>query len=231
MSPFPDSVPQRCRAAPSATKEPPPLQGLEIPRPPNGGPSNCALSPVGLSNRSVVPQVVESRMQDPAFLWHQRATRCRPASARRVILVVQLREAADGEAKRTDLAREVASATSPLRTKVLPLRKIATNATDEGLTGIPLPRTTAESRFTMFERERATYEANKAELLKFEGQFVVIRGDQILGHYGTTAEAFDAGLRAYGPEPFFLHHIVRDEPSVFNPFAGYISGRPPFYPV
>lgn len=78
----------------------------------------------------------------------------------------------------------------------------------------------------MFEIEWATYNARKAELLPFEGQFVVIHGDEILGHYPTQAEAFQAGVSRYGPEPFFLHQIRRDETGLFNPFIGCVHQTP-----
>jgi hypothetical protein len=76
---------------------------------------------------------------------------------------------------------------------------------------------------TMFEREQATYARRKSELLANEGQYVVIRGDEVLGTYPSATEAFDAGVRAYGPEPFFMHQIVREEKSLFNPFIGSTS--------
>lgn len=91
--------------------------------------------------------------------------------------------------------------------------------------------TAAESRDSMFEHERATYEANKATLLPFEGEFVVIRGDRILGHYPTSAEAFDAGVKEFGPDRFFLHRIVKDETGLFNPFVGCVVNPTFNYPV
>jgi hypothetical protein len=68
----------------------------------------------------------------------------------------------------------------------------------------------------MFELEQATYEAHKAELLAFEGEYVVINGDQILGHYKTATEAEAAGYKAFGlVEHLFVHQIVEVEPTIF----------------
>jgi hypothetical protein len=83
----------------------------------------------------------------------------------------------------------------------------------------------------MFEQERATYEKHKGELLQFEGRYVVIRGDEILGNYPTIAEAFSAGIKAYGPDQFFLHRISKDESGLFNPFIGCVTDPTFVYPV
>ena len=76
-----------------------------------------------------------------------------------------------------------------------------------------------------FEREWATYQANKPDLLRNEGSFVVIRGEQVLGVYPTMAQALESGTKAYSPEPFFVHKIIEKEPEVYGapPFVGVMS--------
>ena len=57
-----------------------------------------------------------------------------------------------------------------------------------------------------------------------EGDYVVILGDDILGHWPSRTQAYAEGRRAYGRQPFMLTRIVRDEPVYFQPFIG-VSGR------
>lgn len=93
--------------------------------------------------------------------------------------------------------------------------------------GYPDPmNSTKENAADMFEREWQTYLARKSELLAHEGQFVVIRGNEVLGLYPSLAEGFDAGIRVFGPEQFFLHRITREEPTLYNPFIGATSTVP-----
>jgi hypothetical protein len=78
----------------------------------------------------------------------------------------------------------------------------------------------------MFEREWQTYRTHKDELLAAApGEFVVIRGDKILGTYPDTALAFAAGVKAFGPERFFLHRISETEPEAYQPppFIGMVA--------
>jgi hypothetical protein len=75
-----------------------------------------------------------------------------------------------------------------------------------------------------FERERRTYEREKPRLLASEGDYVVILGEDILGHWPSRAEAYVEGRRAYGRRPFMLTRIAREEPVYFQPFIG-VSGR------
>jgi len=87
---------------------------------------------------------------------------------------------------------------------------------------------------TMFEQEWRTYEANKGSLLaSAPGAYVVIRGAEILGTYPTTAQAFSAGIKAYGPDRFFLHRIVETETELYSlpSFIGMVAaGLPLRYP-
>ena len=69
--------------------------------------------------------------------------------------------------------------------------------------------------FTGFEREAATYDQHKSALLvRSEGRFVVIVGDQIEGPFETREEALAAGYRRFGLGPLFVKQVVADEPVV-----------------
>jgi len=58
------------------------------------------------------------------------------------------------------------------------------------------------------ETEIATYEANKARLERdFPGQWIVIKGTEIVGHYGTVNDAAEEGLRRFRGESFLLRQI------------------------
>lgn len=62
------------------------------------------------------------------------------------------------------------------------------------------------------ERELETYHARLESLLDREGQFVVIRGDQIAGIWQTYEDALKAGYEKFGLEPFMVKQILTIEP-------------------
>jgi hypothetical protein len=72
---------------------------------------------------------------------------------------------------------------------------------------LPLPRVAMS-----FERELEIYNANLMDLLANEGQFVVIRGEEIAGAFATYDAALEAGYTRYGPVPFLVRKIQRAEP-------------------
>ena len=50
--------------------------------------------------------------------------------------------------------------------------------------------------------ELATYEAHRAELVReAEERYVLINGTEIIGVYPTSGEAYEAGVRKFGPTP------------------------------
>jgi hypothetical protein len=62
------------------------------------------------------------------------------------------------------------------------------------------------------EIEMATYHAHLMDLLQHEGKYVVIKGDEILGHpHDTLDDALGAGYDAYGLVPFLVKKISRVE--------------------
>ena len=60
--------------------------------------------------------------------------------------------------------------------------------------------------------EWATYQASKRELLRYEGQWVVIHGEQILGIRPSYEEALQLGYERAGYVDFLAHQILASEP-------------------
>jgi hypothetical protein len=69
--------------------------------------------------------------------------------------------------------------------------------------------------FRGFARERQTFAAHKAELLRdHEGKYVVIRGDAIVGIRATYEEALEVGYDRFGLEPFFVKELLSEDPVI-----------------
>jgi len=68
------------------------------------------------------------------------------------------------------------------------------------------------------EKERATYQRELPVLLKDEGKFVLIHGEDIAGLFETEEEAVEAGDNRFGLEPFLVHQIREKEPVQFTPY-------------
>ena len=70
---------------------------------------------------------------------------------------------------------------------------------------------------TPLSLEWATYLAHKQELLREEGQWVVIHGEQILGIRGSYEEALRLGYEKAGYVDFLVHQILTNEPVYLLP--------------
>jgi len=57
------------------------------------------------------------------------------------------------------------------------------------------------------EKELATYQKNLEELLKCEGKFVLIHGDEVAGTWATYEEALQEGYSRFGLDPFLVKRI------------------------
>jgi hypothetical protein len=56
--------------------------------------------------------------------------------------------------------------------------------------------------------ERRTFEVRLQEWRQEHvGEFVLIKGDEVVGFYGSLADAFAEGMRRYGLEDFFIDQI------------------------
>jgi hypothetical protein len=78
----------------------------------------------------------------------------------------------------------------------------------------------------LFDRERQTYEREKEYLLQWEGEYVVICGDEILGHWPSRDEAYRTGRRTYGERLFMMRPIERHEPIYFQPYITAVNDDP-----
>jgi hypothetical protein len=68
------------------------------------------------------------------------------------------------------------------------------------------------SRSASLNREQAVYEANLSEWLKsHEGEYVLIKGDQVDGFYGSRDVALTAGYSRFGIGPIFVKQVSPSE--------------------
>ncbi len=62
-------------------------------------------------------------------------------------------------------------------------------------------------------REQAVYEANLTGWLSgHEGEYVLIKGDQVAGFYESRDEALTAGYSRFGIGPLFVKQVWPSEP-------------------
>jgi len=79
------------------------------------------------------------------------------------------------------------------------------------------------------EKESKYFEEHKEELLKhYEGQFVLIKDDQLVGAFTTEEEAYQTGLKKFGNQPFFIKKVAKEEEVVHFPALtlGLLHARP-----
>ena len=56
------------------------------------------------------------------------------------------------------------------------------------------------------------FASQKSEWLKYyKGQFALVKGRQLLGTYTTMEQAFAAGVRALGIQPFLIKQVTEKE--------------------
>jgi hypothetical protein len=72
-------------------------------------------------------------------------------------------------------------------------------------------------RLAEIAQETATYRARLPELLAHEGQFVLIKGDQVIGFYEDSSAALREGYRRFGLVPLLVKKIAAVEPVVYIP--------------
>ena len=64
--------------------------------------------------------------------------------------------------------------------------------------------------------ETRTYEANVAQWAEAHaGEFVLIRGTDVVGFYETSDQALSAGYQRFGIVPFFVKQVSRQEQAHF----------------
>jgi hypothetical protein len=73
-------------------------------------------------------------------------------------------------------------------------------------------RTEATTGPFPFAEEVKTYEAHLAEWAEREGQFVLIKGRDILGYYPRHEDALESAYEQLGGGPFLVKQILLHEP-------------------
>jgi hypothetical protein len=69
----------------------------------------------------------------------------------------------------------------------------------------------------MLEKEYAFYSEHRAELIKrYQGRFLVIKGDKILGDYATQEEALATALKDNAPGTFMIQECTEDADQVMR---------------
>ncbi len=62
------------------------------------------------------------------------------------------------------------------------------------------------------EKELEFFKSRYEDLIShYEGQFVLIKGDSLLGSFTTEAEAYEAGLNQLGNQPFLIKRVIKGE--------------------
>jgi hypothetical protein len=77
------------------------------------------------------------------------------------------------------------------------------------------------------EVEQRTYETSLVDMLKGgnEGQFVVIRGDDVCKFEPAYEQALAWGYEAFGLQPFLVRRVTAVQPEVyFSRYAGLCAG-------
>ena len=80
----------------------------------------------------------------------------------------------------------------------------------------------------VLEAELKYYEEQKQELLAHhEGQFALIKGDQLVGVFSTEDEAFNVGVAKLGNVPFLIQSVQVNEEFIQQPAlaVGMISAH------
>ena len=78
----------------------------------------------------------------------------------------------------------------------------------------------------IFAQEERVFEEQKQDLLRrAEGQYVLIKGDQIVGIFPARIEALEHGMQLFFNQPIYIRRIVEQEeplvfPSVFMEMQG-----------
>jgi len=80
----------------------------------------------------------------------------------------------------------------------------------------------------VLDTELKYYENMKAELLAHhEGQYALIKGNQLVGTFSTLEEAFTAGVEHFGNVPFLIQFVQEEEEIIQHPSlaVGIISAH------
>lgn len=72
----------------------------------------------------------------------------------------------------------------------------------------------------LFESERCVFDAHKSEwLATHRDEYVVIKGNRIIGFFPTHRDAYESSIRAIGNVDMLIRKVTEDEPSVTVPLV------------
>jgi hypothetical protein len=75
-----------------------------------------------------------------------------------------------------------------------------------------------EDALAALAEERATYRDHRSELVReHEGQFVLIKGHNVVGVFSDRSAALREGYRRFGVVPFLVRQVAASEPVVYLP--------------
>jgi hypothetical protein len=83
--------------------------------------------------------------------------------------------------------------------------------------GTSAPEGEGGAALAVLAEEMATYRDRLPELLGRQGQYVLIRGDEVGGVFQDRSEALREGYRRFGIVPFLVRQITASEPVVDLP--------------
>ena len=70
----------------------------------------------------------------------------------------------------------------------------------------------------VLKKEFAFYRQHEKEYLKhYNGMYVVISGERLIGAYSTETEAYDAGLAELGNVPFLIKRVTEEPEQIHIP--------------
>jgi hypothetical protein len=75
----------------------------------------------------------------------------------------------------------------------------------------------------VLDRELETYEKNRERLLsEYEGKYVLIHGDEVVGAYDTELDAIRLGYQKFGNVPMLVKRVVEVETPEYL-VSGYLN--------
>ena len=104
-------------------------------------------------------------------------------------------------------------------------REVAMNEPTENgpaLDAVPdRPRGERRDPLARIAQEIATYKARLPELLEHEGEYVLIKGDEVIGFFKGSRAALREGYRRFGIVPFLVKKVAAVEPVIYIPNVGF----------
>ena len=80
------------------------------------------------------------------------------------------------------------------------------------------PKCATDEALSAIAEEMATYRARVHEWLPDrEGQFVLIKGSEVVGFFPNQSEALREGNRRFGVVSFLVRRVAAKEPSIYLP--------------